>query len=372
MLVRLAGSITRSEILLRPVRRFLVPRRRAAMVAVAGQGLIARSLLQHVPVDKRAAVVRDAVWSLDQDGAGDLNFVTALLAEHPEPALHDELVTRLIRLVEAGHVEQVLPIVRNDVDLGEKVLDRVSGRLDQQVTRAGHASKGFAVTPNERVLLLQQCEYNASEENEAVAAPLSALERLFSFARRAVAIKGRNYPAEPLFFASLVGTNLSDEAISTAARGLLASILSSQAVTEGENVELLWTCIKDLVCGQSSFHQGIGYSIWLLAVNKIRLPTTVVSDVKCWQLLHQGLRGGDAERRKQCLGILRQVVALAAQHDSTKTLVCRAAQLDVGKFAQGNDAHTQQGLKFLISLPSTSLCRCSKTTLQRRMPLTLI
>ncbi|KAI7319210.1 hypothetical protein KC315_g9814 [Hortaea werneckii] len=280
---------------------------------------IARTLLKHVPDQERPGLIRDAVKSLGQGNFADVSFTAALLLEHPDHGLQQELVLRLTDIIEAGSAELVLPVVARDADLSEALLGNIISSLERRVLQTKANWKGNLVVNVDADLNTNHKSpfINAKEQPRV---DFEALKNTFSFLRQLLASGYSNGPLQQVFDATVTCMGTSDEGTCMAARGTFSALLSQMGELQTDQLNLLWKFTKQLICSTSSFHHGLGYSIWLLWSTKLLVPGNILADAEYWQMLQTGLRKGDAERRKQCLGIFRRSVALAVKDPSTRPL----------------------------------------------------
>ncbi|KAI6810937.1 hypothetical protein KC332_g4919 [Hortaea werneckii] len=280
---------------------------------------IARTLLKHVPDQERPRLIRDAVQSLGQGNSADVSFTAALLLEHPDLGLQQELVHRLTDIIEAGSADLVLPVLTRDAGLGEALLDNVISSLERRVLQMKDHWKGNLVVNVDADLNTSQKSpfVNAKEQPQM---NFDALKNTFSFLRQVLASGYSDGSLQQLFDATVTCMGVSDEGTCMAARGTFSALLSQMGDMQTDQLDLLWKFTKQLNCSASLFHHGLGYSLWLLWSTKLLVPGHILADAEYWQMLQTGLRKGDGERRKQCLGIFRRSVALAVKDPSTRPL----------------------------------------------------
>ncbi|GAB1739019.1 hypothetical protein NU219Hw_g3783t1 [Hortaea werneckii] len=289
---------------------------------------IARTLLKHVPDQERPGLIRDAVKSLGQGNSADVSFTAALLLEHPDHGLQQELVHRLTDIIEAGSAELVLPVVARDADLSEALLGNVISSLERRVLQMKANWKGNLVV-NVDADLNTNPKGPLINGKEQLLVDFDALKNTFSFLRQLLASGYSSGPLQQVFDATVSCMGASDEGTCMAARGTFSALLSQMGELQSDQLDLLWRFTKQLICSTSPFHHGLGYSLWLLWSTKLLVPGHILADAEYWQMLQTGLRRGDGERRKQCLGIFRRSVALAVKYPSTRPLVCSAEQLSL-------------------------------------------
>ncbi|KAI7510116.1 hypothetical protein KC347_g4586 [Hortaea werneckii] len=280
---------------------------------------IARTLLKHVPDQERPELIRDAVQSLGQGNSADVSFTAALLLEHPDHGLQQELVHRLTEIIEAGSADLVLPVVARDAGLSEALLRNVISSLERRVLQMKDNWKGNLVVNVDADLNTNQKSpfINAKEQPRV---DFDSLKNTFSFLRQLLASGYSNGPLQQVFDATVTCMGVSDEETCMAARGTFSALLSQMGDLQTDQLDLLWKFTKQLILSASASHHGLGYSLWLLWSTKLLVPGHILADTEYWQMLQTGLRKGDGERRKQCLGIFRRSVALAVKDPSTRPL----------------------------------------------------
>ncbi|KAI7120292.1 hypothetical protein KC343_g17975 [Hortaea werneckii] len=163
---------------------------------------IARTLLKHVPDQERPGLIRDAVQSLGQGNSADVSFTAALLLEHPDHGLQQELVQRLTDMIEAGSADLVLPVVARDADLGEALLGNVISSLERRVLQMKDNWKGNLVVNVDADLNTNQKSpfINAKEQPQV---DFDALKNTFSFLRQLLASGYSNGPLQQVFDATV-------------------------------------------------------------------------------------------------------------------------------------------------------------------------
>ncbi|RMY73547.1 hypothetical protein D0863_03811 [Hortaea werneckii] len=248
-----------------------------------------------------------------------MHFTAALLLEHPDHGLQQELVQRLTDMIEAGSADLVLPVVARDSELGEALLGNVISSLERRVLQMKENWKGNLVVNVDADLNTNHKSpfINAKEQPQV---DFDALKNTFSFLRQLLASGYSNGPLQQIFDASVTCMGASDEGTCMAARGTFSVLLSQMGELQTDQLDLLWMFTKQLIRSTSPFHHGLGYSLWLLWSTKLLVPGHILADAEYWQMLQTGLRKGDGERRKQCLGIFRRSVALAVKDPSTRPL----------------------------------------------------
>ncbi|RMY54817.1 hypothetical protein D0865_04512 [Hortaea werneckii] len=261
---------------------------------------IARTLLKHVPDQERPGLIHDAVKSLGQGNSADVSFTAALLLEHPDHRLQQELVHRLTDIIEAGSAELVLPVVARDADLSEVLLGNVISSLERRVLQMKADWKGNLVVNVDADLNTNHKSpfVNVKEQPRV---DFDALKNTFSFLRQLLASGNSNGPLQQVFDATVTCMGASDEGTCMAARGTFSALLSQMGEMQTNQLDPLWKFTKQLICSTSPFHHGLGYSLWLLWCTKLLVPGHILADAEYWQMLQTGLRKGDGERRKQCL-----------------------------------------------------------------------
>jgi len=298
------------------------------------RSIIARSLLSRIPQSERVAAVKDAVGSLDQGDSGEIDLAASLLAEQPDEEARQELVKHLRSVIENGHVDRVLPACARDKVLGNDLLEEVVRRIVDMVHSLQANPEGdIAVNMKDVVLLNENTVFSSvNADADAVASLFSAIRPLLGFVKRAVSVKDSERLPQALLPATLVCLGVSDRETCLTSRDVLVSILIRGDHCDEADCILLWSCIRKLILHEtSSFHQGLGYSIWLHWATRLVVPSTILSEDQYWQMLRQGLQYGDGERLKQCLGMLRRSVALVLEEKPLWHLICSSEDASLGK-----------------------------------------
>ncbi|KAK0333165.1 hypothetical protein LTR59_017281 [Friedmanniomyces endolithicus] len=123
-----------------------------------------------------------------------------------------------------------------------------------------------------------------------------------------------------LFNAALVLLEHKALIVSASAHEVLASLFKASSHLLRAQHQLVWASLQRLLAQEHS--QGLAYAIWLRWVFCENAELHFFFERPYWDFLRQGLQYGDSERRKQCLAILKQSVAIAASDESSIAKIC--------------------------------------------------
>lgn len=283
--------------------------------------LIARSLLDRIPAAEQSGAIKDAVQALTPDASpAEVALTVSLLAAKPDAAAREDLLTFLLRAVQRDALSIVEAACENDEGLRKQLLDLVSKCL-------GGEARRLSKWPNEVIQVQMNDIVHMSKDIPSARHPeelaSEAVRYMLRFAKVSVSLAGDTRHSQELFSAVLVFLGASDHDICRSARDLLCVISIAGTATTVPDHLSVWHCVRRLLTRQvATFYQDLGYGIWL------RQSVTASSSLKSWfepeywDLIRQGMRDGDAERRKQCLSIFRESVAAAVRDETIIFTVC--------------------------------------------------
>ncbi|WPH02147.1 Hypothetical protein R9X50_00500200 [Acrodontium crateriforme] len=289
---------------------------------MADQRLIARSLLHRLPEEERSKAVVEAINSLklDQNSFASSSFAVSLLAEHPSDEARSHLLDHLVRYVEHGRSDLVISLCAHDASLKTELLGRLVSALKDAAAQAFDYHAEDTVGKFSTEIMPGDSVSSAPLSNGAE--PI-ATKNVLLFTKCAAAVGSSEETKQTLLNAILSFLTSSNESICTTARIVLVSFFSNESVVRSTDARLIWTSVKKLISDQKeSFHSNIGFDIWLRWVANRSSSLHLWFEPLYWQLLRDGLKCNDSERRKQCLGILRQSIVVAASKEEFRYMVC--------------------------------------------------
>lgn len=321
---RLAGLLRLSRI------RYIAPNIRTIMAFKTS--LVARSLLDRIPVSERPYAIREAVLALTaQSSPADVALTVNLLAAQPDDFAKGDLLSRLLEAVEQNELAVVEAACASDPTLRDELLDLVVERLGSEATRLSQKPGKANRVPLNDVVRLEGDVTGSLHTKEAAPETIKSMLR---FARLSCSSL-RGAGSHRLLSAVLIFLGASDHGICRSARDLLFTNFT--ALTDpalGDNLPI-WACTQRLFTADAdTFYHDLGYSIWLRQCSGTASSIKSWFDPTYWALIRHGLRNGDPERRKQCLAILRRSIAVAVRDESAWRTVCcqHSNEQGVGKW----------------------------------------
>jgi len=301
-----------------------------AAMATKRRNPVARLLLNCVPATERPHVVREVVQALTPNsGATEITLAVSLLVEHPDDAVRRDLLSRLLGAIESDALNAVEAACEIDVDLGKQLLLLIVDRLYRAAQCLGQKESKTVRVPMDDIVHMEVDAADDDQERHEFTAMV--LRSYLSFAKRSSSSTGREETFHKLLSAVLVFLGSSDQEVGQAACALLVSLASSSPHILQPNQTSLWQCVRRLLTAEvEPMYQELGYTIWLRLAASTSVALNVWFDPEYWELIRQGLRDGDAERRKQCLVILRQSITVAIRDETTRSSV----------ISHGNDAQS--------------------------------
>ncbi|KAK5119127.1 hypothetical protein LTR62_000338 [Meristemomyces frigidus] len=272
-----------------------------------------RRLLQYVPAEDRSIAVRAAVEDAKKGSTADITAALDLLAEHTDEAAKQSLILHLHELLDCGKLPAGLGL---------------SGELLAELVQYAAAGLHDAVYHMQRMpgaVLEVQMEQLRLEFGKSTQPPdltLSSYQSvriisLLHFVKSMNRADVSKTVYDQVFAAALVLIGSADRTIATAARDVLARQITSTLVEGSDTGTMLWPCLQSLLSNSNDpFYQALAFSLWLCCASANYSALSTWMCPAYWCILQEGLKLGDAERRKQCLAILRQSVLWNAGYSS--------------------------------------------------------
>ncbi|KZF26622.1 hypothetical protein L228DRAFT_279796 [Xylona heveae TC161] len=110
---------------------------------------------------------------------------------------------------------------------------------------------------------------------------------------------------------------------------LFAFLGTAHEVQQESLLEVIWDHVKGLADSKRDFHRAIAYSLWLKWTLLSGMPDErleMIQQAVYWDLLQDGLRSEQSERRKQCLYILMKTIPLITRSISTEKFSFKVEQ----------------------------------------------
>ncbi|KAK3701216.1 hypothetical protein LTR37_015595 [Vermiconidia calcicola] len=224
-------------------------------------------MLDYIPSSQRLDFLKSSIDSLQPENPSNVDFVASLVQHSGHPT--------------AGCA---VSISLQHVDMGKALLTRAS----QYISQARSISDTSQLEGGALQFYLQFSKLTASH----LSTSSHEIQRL-------------------LFQACLALLSSTRPRVSCSARDVVFELLASRNGSTTTDViqpsrETTWQRVQTLLASQAKHHTLIGYSLWLrwiLSDPGEHWKQIATDDY--WQLIFQGLRRGDTERRKLCLNILR-------------------------------------------------------------------
>ncbi|KAK1058776.1 hypothetical protein LTR74_013168 [Friedmanniomyces endolithicus] len=274
-----------------------------------------RSLLLRVPPDERTEAIRAAVDSVGSGGTADIGLTVSLLPEVLDDDLKQRLRARFLRLLESGQTDLVRAVCAQDAVLQRDLLHQVAQRLASFAGELHRQSPTDQAVPIENVMPLR--ESTPSPQTSATGRgedDTGTIRHLLTFVKSADFSGVEPESFDRLFNAALVLLEHKAIIVSAGAHEVLASLFKASSHMSPTHHQLVWACLQRLLAQEH--RRGLAYAIWLRWAF-CENGELYFFERPYWGFLRQGLQYGDGERRKQCLAILKQSVAIAASDESS-------------------------------------------------------
>ncbi|KAK3680241.1 hypothetical protein LTR78_000619 [Recurvomyces mirabilis] len=272
------------------------------------------SLLQHVPQESRSIAVRAAVDSIRQGSVSEIGPLGSLLGQYPDSDAEQNLALHLRELLDDGKTPATTELpdgIRDDL-LGYAVicLERTVGDL----VRGRGRSVEVSMERMPGLLANREAEVDSGAE-EAIL-DFQHIKFLLAFARSSVRSDSPKNVVDGLLNAAIVLSGCADRDIASAASSVLSWQVKLGLTDDTSRASQLWSWLQALLSSSEAFYRNLAFSLWLRCASSHGKLLLQWMKTTYWSLLQEGMQNGDAERRKQCLAILRQSVVLAAGIDS--------------------------------------------------------
>ncbi|TKA34934.1 hypothetical protein B0A54_13897 [Friedmanniomyces endolithicus] len=302
-----------------------------------------RSLLLRVPPDERTEAIRAAVDSVGSGGTADIGLTVSLLPELLDDDLKQRLRARLLRLLEGGQTDLVRAVCAQDAVLQRDLLHQVAQRLASFAGEMHRQSPTDQAVPIENVMPLR--ESTPSTQSSATGRcedDTGTIGHLLTFVKSADFSGVEPESFDRLFNAALVLLEHKAIIVSAGAHEGLASLFQASSHMLRAPHQLVWASLQRMLAQEHS--RGLAYAIWLRWAFCENAELCVFLGRPYWDFLRQGLQYGDGERRKQCLAILKQSVAIAAGDESSMAKIYSR---------EGGTTGMRQMLQFIMMLMRT-------------------
>ena len=260
----------------------------APLLAPVANGFsTATTLLTHIPKPEQRKLLMSLIKSLRTDEDYNINFVASLVQQLADHDAKQMFLTFLETAIRTGEARCAVSISLQHPELGNELLDRAA----ELVSKAKS-------TPKE----------DPSSDR--------ALQSYLNFLKSTVSRLPVGNAQAKLFEACLHLLSAANEAICISARDVVFTLLSvpCEQIVNGvlwPSQQLIWEIIRALLASkENKLRTMLGYSLWLRwIISELGPRSKVLNTPQYWDLLLEGLRNGDAERRKLCLNTLKLSIA---------------------------------------------------------------
>ncbi|KAK4553889.1 hypothetical protein LTR86_009064 [Recurvomyces mirabilis] len=272
------------------------------------------SLLQHVPQESRSIAVRAAVDSIRQGSVSEIGPVVSLLGQYPDSDAEQNLALHLRELLDDGKTPSTTELSDG---IREDLLKYAVTCLARIVVGLDHShGKAFEVSMRRMPGLLAIQEMEVDSGAVEVMLDFQHTAVLLTFARSSARSDSPDDVLDGLFNAAIALSGCADRDVASTASSVLSSQVKLSFADDTSHASQLWSCLQALLSSSEAFYRNLAFSLWLRCARTHQRLLLQWVDKAYWVMLQDGMQTGDAERRKQCLAILRQSVVLAAEVES--------------------------------------------------------
>ncbi|KAK6440362.1 hypothetical protein LTR95_003422 [Oleoguttula sp. CCFEE 5521] len=282
------------------------------MVATGAAARVLRQALDHEHCLSLSIALLEQLRSVyDEVTAG---LLLDLATDLPHSNVTDDLTEILASQIERGAGDDIAALIVGSQVFLERLLSLASERLasasDYATCTPDVLQPGYteAIAPSFRHIPTQ---------GNATSSLNFASHWMGFFTRACGSDLAKNAHVKIVIPFALLFLGCVDSSILACARAFVSRLLHT-CIADHEISRLLHAAIRALLTADiSKVHQIVGYTVWSQAVrlhsSVIGLSLHVEAD-SYWQLVEDGLRRGDAERRKLSLDIMKGSVAYAVWH----------------------------------------------------------
>lgn len=262
-------------------------------------------LLDSIPEQERIAVIRTVTRSLDaQSSDADIGLAAGLWKLYPERETRIGLVSHLRQLIEQDGSDRVATICKDHSELEHELLLNAIPRIASAAAllqNKARSSLAVAVRGSHQSSVLDRF----TEAQEETASIIAQTSQLLGFINRIIHRSIEISQATSLLQSCLVLVGAVDKKLSQIAREALFSLFASTRTLDSTQQEGIWRRIESLTTAEDSYYKSLGFSLWLRWLSDQSIEPSILRNPRYWDLIVDGLRKGDSERRKSTLQILR-------------------------------------------------------------------
>ena len=247
-------------------------------------------LLGYVPKAEHPDLLRSLIESVVAADQSTIDFTASLIEHCSDRDAREAFLAFIEQTIVAGSVQCAVSLSLQHHNLGIELLSRAACKLSKAKSRMEVAH--FDDSGVQSYLEFCKCTFSLLPDGNILARLLDASLNLLSTAKPETCMSARSF-----IFALL---SVSDVRA-------IKDVLRSTSPQ-------MWNRIRRLASSQNGKHHTLlAYSLWLrwILSDPGESLQTIVTD-EYWQLLLEGLRHGDTERRKLCLSILKLSMAADA------------------------------------------------------------
>lgn len=281
-------------------------------------------LLDRIPEQDRVAFVRDVTRSLDDSSSNaDIGLAAALWRLVPDPETRSGLVSHLRQMVEQNDSDRVAAICKDHSELEHELLLNAIPRIEDATSLLQRNARLSIVVP-----VMESAQTSADEhiEESTINTATEQTKQLLGFLNRVISRSIQPVQAIPLLRSCLVLVGAADKALSQVAREALFSLIALPHTLALTDQETIWKRIESLVTFEDTYYKSLGFSLWLRWLLEQPVESSILQSPTYWDLVVDGLRRGDSERRKSALQILRASINASLVDSSLTSLMVADSQ----------------------------------------------
>lgn len=286
-------------------------------------------LLGRISEQDRITVIRDVTRSLDElSSNADIGLAAALWKLEPDQETQNELVSHLRRMVERNDSDRVAAICRDHEELEGELLSNAIPRMAEAADLLRRSAQRSIIVPWLETDPKSNEHRNLEEtsSDEALSSTTEQARQLLAFFNRIMFRNVDAAQATSLLQSCLVLVGAADKKLSQVARETLFSLFSLPQTFDAREQERIWKRIESLVTFEDAYYKSLGFSLWLRWLSDQRVEPSILKEQTYWDLIVDGLRKGDSERRKSALQILRASINASLADPLLTSMIAAGSQ----------------------------------------------
>lgn len=304
--------------------RFSIQRSRHFATMSALQAKTAVLLLERVPAQERAAVIQDVTRSLNAESSNaDIGLAAALCKQSPDQETQKCLVSYLEQMIHRDDSDRVASICKEHSDLEQElIISTVS-----KVASAASVLRNGTVLSSAAPVLEPFRSRPMESDSGTVESTAEKSNQLLGFLNRTTRNRIESTEVRSLLQSCLALVGISDRKLSQLAKETLLSIVDNSSALEAPEQKAIWSRIESLTASEDTYNKSLGFSIWLRWLSAQPVEASILRTDKYWQLIVDGLRKGDSERRKCALQILKDSINASIADPSLTPIIVADTQI---------------------------------------------